>query len=212
MRFNFISVMKNLLKTLLMTAVIVSLSSCTEDGPGSVTSTSDLNGVWKTTDVSGQTPDPIDYLAVDGARWGMITNGDKHFYSQSTTIAGDGSGEFYLSNNGGTMYLEKYTGKELVMTHKGVTRTYKLDDNATSATIYNKTSTSYTMYVYEKDSNGDYLYFVDAGTILAGGWRGPLCVYTDTLYVAVYDYNGNFVTTYNWTELEKGVKYSLSFN
>lgn len=94
--------MKKYFKLLLMAVAILSLNSCDEfDGPSmNVTKLADLNGVWKATSVDGVAPKGLDYLAiVEGARWGMLREGDIWVNSINTTIAGDGSNEIYLTKD-----------------------------------------------------------------------------------------------------------------
>ncbi len=210
--------MKKYFKLLLMAVAILSLNSCDEflETSQSVTKTSDLNGVWKTTSINGNTPSSsIDYLAIDGGHWSMIQNGVKWSHSPLTTISGDGSGEFYLSGNLGTMYLIKFTGNTLELKHNGVIRKYKLDKNAATVTIKNNSTAgggSYTFVIYEKDSSGKELYRVNIGELMGGnGWRGPICLYTTTLYADVYDYDGDLVDQIYWTNLTAGTHWTLNY-
>ncbi len=206
--------MKKYFKFLLMAVAIVSFSSCDEllETSEPVTKPSDLNGVWKTTSVNGNTPSSIDYLVIEGGRWTMIQNGVKWINSKSTTIAGDGSGEFYLSGSLGTAYLEKFTGSTLELEYKGEVRKYKLDKNAATATIKNNNSRAYTFVIYEKDSSGKDLYRINIGELMgANGWAGPICLYTNTLYADVYDYNGKLVEQTYWTDLTAGTHWTLNY-
>lgn len=207
--------MKKYFKFLLMAVAVVSFASCDElDGPSmEVTTLSELNGVWKTTSVDGVEPVGLDYLAVvDGARWGMLCEGDVWVNSTSTRIAGDGSGEIYLNNNG-TVYLRKFTGSTLEIEYKGETRKYKLDKNASTAIINNKkiSGGGLRFIVYEKDSSGNVLYEIDLGELSTTHFRGPVCLYTNTLYADVYDYYGKLVDQTYWTDLKAGVNYNLIY-
>lgn len=198
-----------------MAVAIVSFASCDEllESSEPVTKISDLNGVWKATSVDGVAPEGLDYLAiVDGARWGMLREGDVWVNSTSTRIAGDGSGEIYLNNNG-TVYLRKFTGSTLEIEYKGETRKYKLDKNASTAIINNKkiTGGGRRFVVYEKDSSGNILYTIDLGEIGVSTFRGPVCLYTNTLYADVYDYYGKLVDQTYWTDLKAGVNYNLIY-
>ena len=208
--------MKKYFKLLLMAVAILSLNSCDEfDGPSmNVTKLADLNGVWKATNVDGVAPKGLDYLAiVEGARWGMLREGDIWVNSISTTIAGDGSNEIYLTN-AGTVYLKKFTGSTLEIEYKGETRKYKLDKKASTAIIHNKkiTGGGRRVVVYEKDSSGNVLYTIDLGEVSTTHFRGPVCLYTNTLYADVYDYYGKLVDQVYWTDLKEGVDYTLTYN
>ena len=208
--------MKKYFKLLLMAVAILSLNSCDEfDGPSmNVTKLADLNGVWKATNVDGVAPKGLDYLAiVEGARWGMLREGDIWVNSISTTIAGDGSNEIYLTN-AGTVYLKKFTGSTLEIEYKGETRKYKLDKKASTAIIHNKkiTGGGRRFVVYEEDINGNVLYKIDLGELSTTHFRGPVCLYTNTLYADVYDYYGKLVDQVYWTDLKEGVNYTLTYN
>lgn len=194
-----------------MALAIVSFSSCEEDGPEAVTSLSQLNGVWKATSVDGAEPSEYDYLAVvNGAYWGMLREGSLWSNSVSTTLAGDGSGEVYMTNCP-TIYINKFTGNSLEIEYKGEVRKYQLDKKASTAIIKNVSYATYSFLVYEKDATGEIIYVIDLGDVVSRAFRGPVCLYTDTLYAAVYDNFGNFVETVQWSGLTSGMNWTLEY-
>lgn len=198
-----------------MAMAILSFNSCDElDGSSVEVSTlSDLNGVWKATSVDGVSPTGLDYIAiVDGARWGLLLDDKTWINSISTRIAGDGSNEIYLTNSE-TVYLKKFTGSTMEIEYKGETRKYKLDKNAATAIIHVKriTGGSRRFVVYEKDKNGEIMYKIDLGELSTTHFRGPICLYTNTLYADVYDYYGELVDQTYWTNLTAGTNWTLEY-
>lgn len=200
-----------------MAIAIMSFSSCEEDGPlSSVTSIHDLNGVWKATSVNGASPTGLDYIAVvDGARWGMLFEGKTWRNSISTRMAGDGSNKIFFNNNGTaiTMYLRKFTGSTMEIEYNGEIRKYWLDKNAATAIISNQkiTGGSRRFVVYEKDKNGKIMYKIDLGALSTTHFRGPVCLYTTTLYADIYDYNWNYIETTYWSNLKAGINWTLTY-
>lgn len=204
-----------------MAIAIMSFSSCEEDGPSSsVTSIkiNDFNGVWKVTSVDGASPAGLDYIVVvNGARWGMLLDGNTWINSISTRLDGGGSNEIYLTNvsTGAaiTMYLKKFTGSTMEIEYKGETRKYKLDKNAATAIISHKkiTGGSRRFVVYEKDKDGKIMYKIDLGELSTTHFRGPICLYTNTLYADVYDYYGKLVDQTYWTNLTAGTNWTLEY-